>query len=114
MGEVQQTQCDHVLRWLKEIGPITPMQALGEFSCMRLAARCDDLKKLGFTIDTEMVRGVNKLGLPVRFARYTLREEVHVEATTFQESSPGREGNQVAPEDGRQHSSEALHQSRFL
>jgi len=108
------TQCDHILRWLKEIGPITPIDALREFSCMRLAARCDDLKKLGFTIDTEMVKGVNKFGDNTRFARYTLREEVHVEATSVKTCEDRSSCNQVAPQDGCPHSSEAFEQSRFL
>lgn len=58
-----------VLRLL-ERGPVTPLQALEEAHCLRLAARVSDLKAAGYRIDTELVTVGDK-----RFARYTLRVE---------------------------------------
>ena len=48
-------------------GPVTPQDALREVRCMRLAARIDDLKRLGYPIHTEMM---TKNGN--RFAKYHL------------------------------------------
>ena len=63
------SQCDQVLRHLKK-APITPMQALQDYGCMRLAARIDDLRGKGYRIKTEMVKRNGK-----RFARYRLDEK---------------------------------------
>ena len=48
-------------------GPITPMDALTQARCMRLASRIDDLKKMGYIITTEMVTNGD-----ARYARYHL------------------------------------------
>lgn len=51
-------------------GPITPMDALREAKCMRLAARIDDLKREGHSISMEMINDRGK-----RYARYKLIKE---------------------------------------
>jgi len=55
-----------VLRLL-ERGPVTPLDALAEAQCLRLAARISDLRADGYRIDAELVT-VNRK----RFARYSL------------------------------------------
>ena len=40
-------QCDSIRNYLEEKGSITPLEALKEFGCMRLAARIKDLERHG-------------------------------------------------------------------
>ena len=42
-----------ILQWMREKGPITPLDALSKFGCMRLAARIKDLRDKGYSIITE-------------------------------------------------------------
>jgi hypothetical protein len=51
-------QNDKILARLKR-GPLTPLQALGEIGCFRLAARVNDLRELGHAIDSKRVRTVS-------------------------------------------------------
>jgi len=48
--------------------PITPLQALKRYGCLRLAARINDLRSRGHQIETETVHQGNK-----HFARYVLK-----------------------------------------
>lgn len=67
------SQCDAILDALKR-GPVTPLDALREHACMRLAARIADLKQAGHAIRTEYVTERNRYGEAVRFARYHMEE----------------------------------------
>ena len=67
------SQKDDILRYMREEGSITPVDALRNFGCMRLAARIDDAKREGWDIETEPESGKNRFGKTVRFARYSLR-----------------------------------------
>ena len=66
------TQCERILRHLEDYGSITQMEAIAEYSVMRLASRICDLRKLGFEIRTETVKGKNRYGEPTRQARYVM------------------------------------------
>ena len=66
------TQNDMVLKYLHDFGSITPLDALREFGCMRLASRIADLKKDGHSISRVMERGQGRYGNKVRYARYRL------------------------------------------
>jgi hypothetical protein len=61
------TQNDQILKHLKN-GPITPMEALNDYGCFRLASRINDLKNAGHNIVTDMVEQDGK-----RFAKYRLK-----------------------------------------
>lgn len=50
-----------------QISPITPLEALRQYKCMRLASRINELRKQGIDIKTEMVRKGKK-----KFATYYL------------------------------------------
>lgn len=63
------SQIDRILAHLRS-EPITPMQALMNYGCFRLAARIRDLRDDGHEIHTEQVELDDK-----RFARYTLIKE---------------------------------------
>ena len=61
-----------ILQHLKKspITPIiTPMEALSNYGCLRLAARISDLRERGHKIETVMVDQGKK-----RFARYHLKK----------------------------------------
>jgi hypothetical protein len=47
--------------------PITPLDALKKFGCLRLAARINDLRDAGHFVRTDIVRKNGK-----KFARYSL------------------------------------------
>ena len=66
------TQRDMVLQYMRDTGSITPMDALNEFGCMRLAARIDELKRRGVEISTDMESRVNRYGKRVSYARYSI------------------------------------------
>lgn len=69
------TQCDRILRHLRDHGSITSLEAISEYSILRLAARIKDLKRRGYNITSETVRGVNRYGEPTRYSVYRLIEE---------------------------------------
>lgn len=66
------TQNEKILAYIEEYGSITPLDALREFSCMRLASRISDLKRAGYEVQKTMEVSTNKAGEPVRYARYTI------------------------------------------
>lgn len=66
------TQCEKILQYIENEGSITPLDALREFGCMRLASRITDLKRKGYPITREMETSKNRAGEPVRYARYSL------------------------------------------
>lgn len=67
------TQREKILQYIEENGSITPLDALREFGCMRLASRVSELKRDGYPISVKMETSKNRNGEPVRYARYTLR-----------------------------------------
>lgn len=65
-------QCEQILRYMRDTGSITPLDALREFGCMRLGARIWDLKRRGYNITRTMETGINRYGRGVSYARYHL------------------------------------------
>lgn len=68
------SQCDRILRHLKDYGTITQAEAIAEYGCYRLGARVYDLKKRGVSIGTRTRNGKNRYGERVSFAEYFLEE----------------------------------------
>ena len=68
------TQCDKILRHLKDYGSINPLEALGQYGIMRLASRITDLKRRGHLISKETKKSKNRYGETVRYAEYRLVE----------------------------------------
>lgn len=68
------TQCDKILRHLKDYGSINPLEALGNYGIMRLASRITDLKRRGYLISKETKKSKNRYGETVRYAEYRLVE----------------------------------------
>lgn len=69
------TQCERILRHLREIGPITQADAYREYGCQRLAARIMDLRGMGHRITKTMKTAKNRYQESVSFAEYRLEEE---------------------------------------
>ena len=66
------TQNERILRHLQDCGTITQMDAIRDYGIMRLASRVNDLRKLGYPIQTEVETGQNRYGEPTRWARYRM------------------------------------------
>ncbi len=64
---MKRSQSDAILSYLKGGHSLTPLEALRRFGCMRLAARCADLRDAGYRVRSRMVRVGQK-----RVARYWL------------------------------------------
>lgn len=66
------TQCDRILRHMKDYGSIDPMVAIKEYGCMRLASRIADLKGMGHDIVSERTTGKNRYDEPTSYCTYRL------------------------------------------
>jgi hypothetical protein len=69
------TQCEKVLEYMKDFGSITPLEAMQDIGCMRLAARIADLREQGHPIGRRMKTSKNRYGRDVTFAEYYLMED---------------------------------------
>lgn len=69
------THAKLILEHMIKYGSITPMDALAEYGCMRLAARIADLREDGIEVETDMVKGKNRFGKTVKYARYYLKKQ---------------------------------------
>lgn len=73
MGERTNSHLRLIRERLLSGGSITPLEALRDFGCYRLASRISDLKKEGLNIKKTMEKSVSRVtGLTVRYARYFL------------------------------------------
>ncbi len=61
------SQRNKILKHLESGKKITPIQALEKFSCLRLAARIEELRERGHDISTKMIHKNGK-----SFAEYSL------------------------------------------
>jgi len=66
------TQCDRIMRHLRDYGSITSLEAMTEYGIMRLASRVSDLKSRGVVINRKMETSKNRYGEAVSYARYYL------------------------------------------
>jgi hypothetical protein len=76
------SQSSAILLYLQSGHTLTAYDALRLFNCFRLAARIDDLRRDGHSIETVMVEGNGK-----RWAEYRLRRPV--QQTLFSEERDG-------------------------
>lgn len=68
------TQCDMVLRHLRDFGTITSIEAITDYGILRLASRVSDLKRRGYRIKSEMGYGKNRYNETTHFSVYRLEE----------------------------------------
>lgn len=72
---MKQTQCERILRHLRDYGSITSLEAITEYGILRLASRINDLKGQGYHISAERGKGQNRYGEQTTFAVYHLVED---------------------------------------
>lgn len=68
------TQCERILRHLRDYGSITQKEAYAEYGITRLASRINDLKKRGCRISSVTVEGKNRYGEATHFSLYRLED----------------------------------------
>lgn len=64
------TQCNRILEYIDKHGGITRTEALSEIGIANLPARIRDLRMAGIPIELEIVKGKNRYGEVIRYARY--------------------------------------------
>ena len=69
------TQCERILRHLKDFGSITSLEAVTEYGIMRLASRINDLKAQGYNIISNTQTSKNRYGETTHYSVYRLAEE---------------------------------------
>lgn len=69
------SQCERIIRHLRDYGSITSLEAMQEYGIMRLASRINDLKRLGYDINAVMESAKNRYGEPTSYARYYLQQD---------------------------------------
>ena len=67
------TQNERIIDYINEFGSITQIQALTDLGVMRLASRISDLKRLGYPVESEMIKVKNRYGEECKVKKYTLR-----------------------------------------
>jgi hypothetical protein len=72
------TQKDRILKYLRDFGSITPLDAMADLGCMRLASRISELEGEGYAIRKEMEKGRNRYGQKTSYARYSLEQAVKI------------------------------------
>ena len=68
-------QAERVLKYMRDFGSITQLEAMQDIGCMRLAARIADLKRDGHAIRREMETSKNRYGEDTSYARYRLVDD---------------------------------------
>lgn len=69
------SQTEDVLRYMKEEGAISSMDAFREFGATRLSAIIFELRRRGYNIETEIWERKNRYGRKTEFAKYILHED---------------------------------------
>lgn len=72
---MKRSQSEMILRYMQHFGSITPMDAMQDLGCMRLAARIADLRDKGYSIGSRTKKCTNRYGNTVIFAEYYLKED---------------------------------------
>lgn len=67
-------QAERVLKYMRDFGSITQLEAMQDLGCMRLGARIFDLKREGYAIKKETETSKNRYGEDTSYARYRLVE----------------------------------------
>ena len=74
---MKETQCDRILRHMRDYGTISSLEAITEYGILRLASRISDLKKRGYNIVSTTGTAMNRYGEVTHYSVYKLIEEEH-------------------------------------
>ena len=69
------TQEERVLKYIKQFGSITTLEAFNELGITRLSAKIYNLKKQGYDIVDETIKVKNRFGEELHVKKYMLAEE---------------------------------------
>lgn len=75
MSKLGKSQTEDVIKFMKEHGSITSMDAIKNFGATRLSAIIFNLRKNGYDIETRMEVGKTRYGKTTEYARYILNKE---------------------------------------
>lgn len=64
-------QQDRILKYIRDFGSITPLEAFRDLSITKLATRISELKKNGYEFSQRIDCGINRYGEPVHYMRYS-------------------------------------------
>lgn len=81
------TQTERILDYLTKYKSITQLEAVRDLGCYRLSARIADLKKEGYTFETDTVTAKNRFGDSCTFSRYKLVEAIADESGQYEFAS---------------------------
>lgn len=65
------TQHERIMRYIDDFGSITPMEAIREIGCTKLATRISELIQRGEKIRKETVTDKNRWNQTVHYTRYS-------------------------------------------
>lgn len=68
------TQKEAIIKYIKDFGSITSMEAYSDLGITQLGARIFELKRLGYVFEKSDVKDKNRYGKPIRYSKYTLKE----------------------------------------
>lgn len=74
-GEHRPTQCDRIVKYIKDFGSISTWQAMTDLGIARLASRVHDLKKKGYSFKVERVSTFNRYGEKTYYFKYSFAED---------------------------------------
>lgn len=79
VNERKATQAQRILDYIDQFGSITQLDALKDLSCMRLASRISDLKRMGYPIISKTEAVKNRFGESCYIKRYYIQKGEHYE-----------------------------------
>lgn len=72
---MRETQYDDILRFINEVGSITPMEAFSELGITKLSTRISEMRsRRGIEFEKRYVQGKNRYGRKIQYMRYSLRD----------------------------------------
>ena len=69
------TQCEQVLKHMKEHGSISSIEAFFDYGITRLSARIWELRNNGYEIETDMMKVKSEKGVVKHYARYQIKTD---------------------------------------
>lgn len=77
-------QTDRILKYMNDFGSINQREAMEDLGIFRLASRINDLRGMGYDIETKTEHGRNRYGEKTHWAKYVLNPKP-VQTQLFQE-----------------------------
>lgn len=73
-AEKKPTQCERIIKYIRDFGSISTWQAFSELGVVRLASRIYDLKEQGYVFKKERIFTNNRYGEKTHYDEYRLVE----------------------------------------